>query len=50
VGKPFVQAVHWADFSDAQVHQFPSTGLIDGQGQPKPVLQVLQQLRQQHLL
>jgi len=49
VGKPYVQAVHWADWSDAQPHQFPSAGLIDEQGRFKPALQVLQQLREEHL-
>jgi hypothetical protein len=47
--KPYVQAVHWAHFSDAEPHVFPSCGLIDAQGQPRPALEALQALRQQHL-
>jgi hypothetical protein len=47
--KPYVQAVHWVHFSDAEPHVFPSCGLIDPQGQPRPALAALQALRAQHL-
>jgi hypothetical protein len=47
--KPAVQAVLWSHFSDAVPHQFPHCGLCDGQGQPRPVLARLRELRERHL-
>jgi hypothetical protein len=47
--KPFVQGVRWADWSDAEPHQFPHCGLVNPQGQPKPSLQRLRELRERHL-
>jgi hypothetical protein len=47
--KPYVQAVQWAHFSDAQPHVFPNCGLIDRDGQAKPALAALRQLREEHL-
>jgi hypothetical protein len=49
LAKPYVRAVHWVHFSDAEPHQFPHCGLADGQGAPRPALERLRQLRQQHL-
>ncbi len=49
LSKPRVQAVHWTHFSDAETHQFPHCGLVDSQGQVKPALAQLRQLRQQYL-
>ena len=49
VGKPFVQGVHWTHFSDAEPHTFPHAGLLDGQGQIKPALVPLRELREKHL-
>ena len=50
LSKSYVQAVHWADASDAEIHQFPNCGLIDASGSPKPVLDILRTLREKHLL
>jgi hypothetical protein len=44
-----VQGVQWAHFSDADPHQFPNCGLADAQGGLKPALQVLAEVREQHL-
>lgn len=47
--KPYVRAVQWAEFTDAQVHLFPSCGLLDAAGKPKPVFQRLRRLREKYL-
>ncbi|MBY0527385.1 MAG: endo-1,4-beta-xylanase [Gemmataceae bacterium] len=47
--KPYVRGVHWTHLSDAQAHQFPNCGLVDAGGKPKPALESLRQLREQHL-
>jgi hypothetical protein len=49
VAKPYVQAVHWVHASDAEPHQFPHCGLADAAGNPRPALQRLRALREQHL-
>ena len=49
VCKPYVQAVHWAHFSDAEPHNFPHAGLLDASGRAKPALDRLRALREQHL-
>jgi hypothetical protein len=48
--KPFVQGLSWAHLSDSEPHQFPNCGLVDGQGQAKPALRRLGELRAKHLL
>ena len=47
--KPYVQAVNWVHFSDAQPHQFPNCGLLDAAGRPLPALDVFEALRATHL-
>jgi hypothetical protein len=47
--KPCVQALHWAQATDASPHLFPHSGLVDSQGRPKPALEALSRLRQEHL-
>jgi hypothetical protein len=47
--KPYVHGVRWTHFSDAEPHAFPNCGLVDRQGQPRPVLQTLAGLRAAHL-
>ena len=49
LAKGVVQSVHWAHLSDAQPHQFPHCGLYDSRNQPRPVLDSLRALREQHL-
>jgi hypothetical protein len=49
VCKPFVRAVHWTHYTDAQPHHFPNCGLIDTLGNPKPALNALAALRAEHL-
>jgi hypothetical protein len=49
LGKPYVQAVHWTHFADAEPHAFPHAGLIDAHGQVKPALACLRELREKHL-
>jgi len=45
---PSVQAVEWADFSDAAGHLFPFGGLLDAAARPKPLHGHLLALRQNH--
>jgi hypothetical protein len=47
--KPFVRTVQWAHWSDAQPHQFPNCGLVNSQGRPKPALDEIAKLRNEHL-
>ncbi len=47
--KPTVQGVLWTHFSDAEPHQFPYCGLLDAEGNAKPVLQRLRELREKYL-
>jgi hypothetical protein len=47
--KPYVQGVHWAHLSDGDPHQFPHCGLFDAAGKPKPALQAIRTLREQHV-
>jgi hypothetical protein len=41
--------VQWAHLSDAQSHQFPHAGLLDADGRPRPALDRLLRLREEHL-
>jgi len=47
--KPYIVGCNWCHFADSQPHQFPSCGLVDASGQPKPGLGELAKLRKQHL-
>jgi len=47
--KPYIQGVFWVHASDANPHQFPHCGLVDAQGNCKPVLTRLTELRERHL-
>lgn len=49
LSKQCVHAVIWNQLSDSTPHDFPHGGLFDQQQQPKPVLELLAQLRQKHL-
>jgi Glycosyl hydrolase family 10 len=49
VAKPYVQAVHWANFTDVEPHQFPHCGLIGEAGNGGPALDALRELRAKHL-
>ena len=49
IAKPYMQSVHWAHLSDAESHQFPNAGLVAADGQVKPALEALRQLRAAHL-
>jgi hypothetical protein len=49
VAKPYVQAVHWSHFADADPHQVPHGGLVDAAGALKPALERLRKLRATHL-
>jgi hypothetical protein len=46
LSKPYVEAVHWVHFTDADVHQFVHCGLLDARGKPKPSLEMLGRLRE----
>jgi len=47
--KPSVRGVTWCHFEDAAPHQFPACGLVDAQGNAKPALACVQELREKHL-
>ena len=47
--KPSVRAVQWVHLSDAEPHLFPAAGLVDAQGNIKPALARLRELRKAHL-
>jgi hypothetical protein len=47
--KPYVRGVTWCHLSDAEPHPFPNCGLSDASGSPKPALQALRKLREEHL-
>lgn len=49
VCKPFVRSVFWTQLTDAQRHPLPHCGLIDADGNPKPALDRLIALREEHL-
>jgi Glycosyl hydrolase family 10 len=49
VCKPAVRSVQWVHLSDAEPHLFPACGLVDAQGNLKPALESLRQLRSGHL-
>ncbi len=49
VATPYVQAVHWCHWSDAEPHLFPHCGLVDAAGGVKPALDVLANVRGEHL-
>ncbi len=49
VCKPFVSAVTYAHYTDAQPHLFPHLGLVDGNGKPRPALAKLRELREKYL-
>jgi len=47
--KPRVSAVQWVHWSESEFHAFPNCGLVDAQGNPKPGLAQLRQLRERYL-
>jgi len=47
ISKPFVRAISWRDFSDAESHYFPHGGLMRADGKPKIAYQRLAALRQE---
>jgi hypothetical protein len=44
-----VQGVFWTHLSDAEPHQFPNCGLVDAEGNARPALGRLRELRDKHL-
>jgi hypothetical protein len=47
--KPSIRGVQWIQASDAVPHQFPHCGLFSAQGNTKPALARLRELRESHL-
>ncbi len=47
--KPYVRGVQWTHLADHEPHQFPHCGLLDASGAPRPALQRLRRLREEHL-
>lgn len=49
IAKPFVQSIQWTHLSDSEPHLFPNCGLVDANGNPRPALEALQQIREERL-
>ena len=49
ISKPYVQAVTWVHFLDGAPHSLANAGLVGLDGQAKPALARLAELRQEHL-
>jgi hypothetical protein len=49
LSRPFVNAVNWVHYSDAEAHQFPHCGLIDHNSAAKRSLSSLSRIRSQFL-
>ncbi|MBI3837994.1 MAG: endo-1,4-beta-xylanase [Planctomycetia bacterium] len=49
LAKQSVQGVIWNQLLDSQPHALPHGGLFDAQDRPKPIVELFQALRQQHL-
>ena len=49
LSKPYVNAVYWANLSDAAPHRFPHCGLFDAADQPKLAIKPLHELRKKNL-
>ncbi|MDY0167289.1 MAG: hypothetical protein RBS80_12145 [Thermoguttaceae bacterium] len=49
LAKPYVAGVFWNQLRDAELHEFPHTGLFDHHGRPKPALKTLGAIRHAHL-
>lgn len=47
--KPAVHGIIWNQWSDAQEHEFPHSGLIDPNGNAKPLLATLGDIRRRYL-
>jgi hypothetical protein len=50
LSKVSVHGLVWNQWSDAIPHEFPHAGLIDADGEIKPVFRALAEIRQKHLL
>ncbi len=48
LARPSVQAVFWTQLLDAEADDFLSTGLVDRDGQPKPIFSAMARLRKQY--
>ena len=49
LAKPNVHGVVWNQFNDNAPHAFANSGLINQQGNPRPLLDALSKIRQQHV-
>lgn len=47
--KPYTLSFSWSHWSDASDPIFPEGGMIDEQGNPKPILKAIQQFREEHI-
>lgn len=47
--KPRVRNITWVQLSDAVPHRLPHCGLLDAQGRPRPALDCIRKLREEHL-
>ena len=50
LSKPCVHGIIWNQLDDGQPHDFPHGGLFDAEGRPKPSLDSLATIRQEHLV
>lgn len=49
LAKSCVHGVVWSPLRDSEPHEFPHGGLFDGEGRPKPALDVLASIRRENL-
>lgn len=49
LAKPNIHGIIWNQPSDAIAHAFPNSGLFGPDGQPRPILDAIGRLRQQHI-
>lgn len=49
LAKQFVQGIVWNDLSDADSHEFANSGVLDADGNAKPLLESLIKIRKEHL-
>lgn len=47
--KPALHGIVWNQWSDADEHEFPHSGLLDASHEPKPLLGTLRSIRQQYV-
>lgn len=50
LAKQSIHGILWGHFADGEPQRWPHSGLLDAAGTPKPIVNVLAELRKQHLV